>query len=236
MRCAVLLPLLVLFAACSNRVVSSDPWFARTSELDAPALRPGLWVALQPKAFRPKKCRFRESAPLNTWPDCVSAFIVEDGEILTPDVVAAKDKSRASRRYNWTRHPLVLAAGEPRINQLTHCDLMVKKKADENAREANIEVNYCYEAVRPVRLDATGRITATESWPILCGPWPKSQAQDRASANVTDAPFPGLHVVGDNCIASSENALRNAARMSEVLALSSGLGPGEAHWVRAAHR
>jgi hypothetical protein len=91
---------------------------------------------------------------------------------------------------------------------------------------------YCYDAVRPTRFDDAGQIVAAVSWPVFCGPWPSAEQSDRTGRTVTVEPFRGLHVVHENCTADSEHTLRDAAKASEAVATTTGLGPAEAHWVR----
>lgn len=118
MRIAVLLTLLSLLTACSNRVVSDSPWFSKESEANTPRLKSGLWVAIRPPALREKNCRFDERKPLETWPNCVSGYVVRDGKVLELDWVQWTERGRTVRTYDWDSTAHVLSAGDPRIDQV----------------------------------------------------------------------------------------------------------------------
>jgi hypothetical protein len=229
MRRAPLLPLTLLLTACSNQVVSDSPWFTKAAEANAPRLRPGLWVAM---GVTGKPCRFDERKPAEAWPDCASAYVVRGEETLRPSWVETTERGRRVRTYfDWDSRTHVLAAGDPRIDQVEGCpELAVGPKPSRDPH------GYCYDAVRPTKFDAAGQIVAVVTWPVFCGPWPSKEQSDRMGRTVTVAPFPGLHVVYENCTADSETALREAAKASEAVANSIGLGRAEAHWVRDDYR
>lgn len=76
---------------------------------------------------------------------------------------------------------------------------------------------YFYYGARIRARDALGRVTTLSLWPVDCGP-PAPQAPDGVVQQwVTAAPFPGLLPDGDNCLAWTPEAVRNAARASEAL-------------------
>jgi hypothetical protein len=261
----VLLPLMLLLGGCGNRVMSETPWFTKDAEANAPRLKPGLWVATNSAELKAagKACRFDERKPMETWPDCAAGFVARDGEILTLSrIVTTDEHGRKVTSYDWPSTAYVLAAGDPRIEQ-EGCSGLVQKSnvaasdaepadatsipaaaADAPADKAEPPQDsgpdkpsrYCYAAIRPTKLDSEGRITAFVMWPVLCGPWPTKKEADGSTANVTDAPFPGLRVVDDNCVAESVTALREAAKASEAVAVSMHFGPFEAHWVRDGYR
>jgi hypothetical protein len=234
MRIAVLLPLMLLLGACSNRVVSDSPWFTREAEANAPHLRPGLWVEMTTVKKWATECRFDERKPLDTWPDCASGYLVRSGEVLELSWSESTEQGRTIRTYDWSSRVHVLAAGDPRIDQVEGCQGLLKPRQEVpvGSSQPVDPDGYCYDAVRPTKFDAAGQIAAIVTWPVFCGPWPSKKQSDRTGREVTDRPFPGLHVVYENCTAESETALRKAARASERVAVSAGLWPVEAHWVR----
>jgi hypothetical protein len=191
----------------------------------------------------------------------VSSFVVRDGETLRLSWNETVGYGRTDRTYDWNSTAFVLAAGDPRIEQEGCQPSFTAKKytasvADEAATEtlpANAEPppkkaeprvdsepsapsRYCYRAVRPTKLDGENRIIAVLAWPVSCGPWPTQAESDRMGKKVATKPFPGLHVVDEDCVAESENALREAAKASEAVTSSMHFGPIEAHWVRDGYR
>lgn len=234
MRAALpLLPMLLLLGGCSNQVFSETPWFAKEAEADAPRLRAGLWVATRP-SIRGKECRFDDRRPSETWPDCASYYIVREGEVLSLGWLETTQHSRSVRTYDWNSVAHVLAAGEPRIDQAASCRgrLAPLPVPDDGLQAPADPRRYCYEAIRPTKIVA-GEIVAVETWPVVCGPWPTQEQSDRAGGKVvTASPFSGLHIVNDNCTAESVDALREAAKASEAIAIKMHFGPQEAHWVR----
>ena len=231
MRSAMLLTMMVLLGACSNRVVSETPWFSKEAEADAPHLRPGLWVATSGTLVAGSKmCRFDERKPSETWPDCASSYLVRDGELLQLAWLDSTKHGRTLRTYEWERRTHLLATGSPRISQVEGCPEVQREFSNlpDGSSKPKDPYAYCYDAVRPTMFDRDGHITATLTWPILCGPWP---SKDQEGPAVTAMPFAGLHIVHSNCIAESEAALRNAAALSEAVSVKIGF-VGETHWVR----
>lgn len=235
MRIGVLLSLLFLLGACSNRVVSDRPWFTKEAEANAPRLRPGLWVAMTPDGLSGKKCRFDEETPFEAWPRCVSGFVVRDDETLQLEWSETTERGRTTRTYFWDSSLHTLSGGDPIVDQVEKCPGL-RKIYDDTSGKARDPAGYCFDAVRPTRLDAAGQVIAAVRWPVLCGPWPSKAQAKRSGKVVTAKPFPGLHVVYENCTADSKDSLRRAAKASETLASPNRLGPIETHWVRFGYR
>ena len=229
-RIAVILPMVLWLAACSNQVVSDAPWFSNESDASAPHLKPGLWVTMTPK-----KCRLDERKPAETWPSCASGYVVRPHEILQMSWSDSIQHGRTSRTYDdWTSDAFVLVSGDPMIEQSAGCRNLVSTRRvnEDGSRVTPHDPNaYCYAAVQPTAFDAAGQIVAIVTWPVFCGPWPSTEQSNRSGHAVTATPFAGLHVVVDNCTADSEKALREAASASKALAIGL-MEPGAAHWVR----
>lgn len=223
----LLLPLLL--GACSNLVRSETPWFVSDAAADMPPLREGVWVAAKPD------CSFDADLLLEHWPDCAEGWVVRDGEILTLLSFTGEPGSDRGHRadYDWSHTAYALADGTPRIFQM-HCgaptSLPVPADVPPPPRtsldETVSRLVYCYWGLHSKRLDDEGRIVAFSTWPIWCGPLP-DRPEAEGSPSGTDAPFAGITIVGDHCIADDVEALRNAAVASESLGPSSQL-----RWVR----
>ncbi|MBC9035230.1 hypothetical protein IAG41_22800 [Sphingomonas sp. JC676] len=232
---AVIAPL----AACSNRVVSETPWFRQSVMDERPKFRDGVWRVEDPR------CKVKETKPVERWPVCASWGYLRHNQSLTPQwIEEGKGRNRRRTYGAWSVTESVLVSGDPVIRQSNDCSLAAESVASDGnaegappdssvpAREVGLpapiqqpHVNFCYEAVRATAFDGMGSITAAETWPVLCGPWPLE------GGNVTDRPWQGLSIVGDNCNATSEAALREAARRSrEVVPVVS------VHWVRDGYR
>ena len=234
MRVLVLLLSSLLLSACTNMVRSQAPWFGPVDAAGAPPLRDGVWAAVAPD------CRFDTGRPLEQWPYCAHGRVIRGGEDLALNSVGSGNGHGGPARvdHDWSSEAFVLAAGVPRIHQ-SACgaprggraendaaaaardeDASPTTAADEPAEasavdEAVSRLVYCYTGLRADRLDAEGRIVAFTTWPIWCGPAPK-RAEGAGGPNVTDAPFPGLTVVGEHCVADDVAALRAAATASEA--------------------
>lgn len=255
MRILALLVSSLLLGACTNMVRSQAPWFGPADAAGAPPLRDGVWAAVDPD------CRFDANRPLEQWPGCAHGRVVRGGEELGLNYSGSEDEHgrREPSDYGWTSGVFVLAAGDPRIDQRACGPSLVRAEPAEDAAieaqdeavssatpaEAPAELSavdeavsrlvYCYAGLRAEAFDAEARIVAFTTWPIWCGPLPQ-RAGGEDGPNVTDAPFPGLIVVGEHCIAADVVALREAAMASETLLRSTELTgpPGLARfrWIR----
>jgi hypothetical protein len=240
MRMLALLVSSLLLSGCTNMVRSETPWFGPAEAASAPPLRDGVWAAVDPD------CRFDASRPLEQWPGCAQGRVFRGGEELELNVVESEDEHgrRARSDYDWSSEAFVLAAGAPRIHQRA-CGEPGLPKADPPSAEGPADLSavdeavsrlvYCYAGLRADALDAEDRIVAFTTWPIWCGPFPR-RAEGEGGPNVTDAPFPGLTVVGEHCVASDVAALRAAATARETLPGSDEVteAPGSARfrWIR----
>ena len=152
------------------------------------------------------KCPFDEGRPIQLWPTCASWTLVRPGQLLE-----LKDNA-------WTSTDYVLAGGDPRVMQAPFT-------VDKGSA-------YLYGALKPLRLDAGGRVVAFRTWPVLCGPPPEQKpGADKPVAQqryVTEHPLPGLTIKDNDCLAADQGAVRAAAKASE----SWESGPTEAHWIR----
>jgi hypothetical protein len=234
-RLYVLLLSSLLLGACTNMVRSEAPWFGPADAAGAPALRDGVWTAMQPD------CRFDPARPLEQWPACAQGRVIRGGEALDLSSIQSED-GRGRRRvsdYSWSSEAFVLAAGTPRIHQ-SACGaprsgkapdedpaaartgdasptIVVERPAEVSAiDEAVSRLVYCYAGLRAEAFDAEGRIVAFTTWPIWCGPFPRG-GEGEGGPSVTDSPFPGITVVGEHCVAEDIAALRAAATASETL-------------------
>ena len=254
MRTLVLLLSSLLLGACTNMVRSEAPWFGPADAAGAPALRDGVWAAVRPD------CRFDAARPLEQWPACAQGRVIRGGEGLDLSSVQSEDERGRGRpsAYSWSSEPFILAAGAPRIHQ-SACGaprggaapdedpaaartddalptIVVERPAEVSAIDAAVSrLVYCYAGLSADALDAEGRIVGLTIWPIWCGPFPR-RAEGQGGPNVTDAPFPGITVVGEHCVADDVPALRAAARASQTLDAPHGpadpLGPVPFRWVR----
>lgn len=251
MRLFILLVSSLLLGACTNMVRSEAPWFGPAEAASAPALRDGVWASTDPD------CRFDTNRPLEQWPGCAQGRVIRGGEELELDYFDSEDEHGRRERsdYGWSSEAFVLAAGAPRVHQracgeprgLPAAAAPAVESRDENASSATdaeetTELSaadggvrrlvYCYAGLRADAFDAETRIVAFTTWPIWCGPYPR-RGEGEPGSNVTDAPFPGLIVVGEHCVAGNVAALRAAATASETLDdLTGPQGPARFRWIR----
>jgi len=252
---ALLMSSLVL-GACTNMVRSPVPWFGPIDAAGAPPLRDGVWAAVDPT------CRFDTRRPLEQWPDCAQGRVIRGSEELDLNYSDKEDEHgwREQSFNDWTSETFVLAAGDPRIEQRACGPSLVRaepsedgagveardedassttsaKGSDERSAvdEAVSRLVYCYAGLRADARDVQDRIVAFTTWPIWCGPLPR-RAEGKDGRNVTDAPFPGLTVVGEHCVAENVAALRAAATASETLlrsdAATGASGLARFRWIR----
>jgi hypothetical protein len=256
LRKTALLVSSLLLGACTNMVRSEAPWFVPADAASAPPLRDGVWAAVDPE------CRFNANRTLEQWPGCAQGLVVRGGEELKLNSVAGEgDLDRSTRsEYEWSSEAFVLAAGAPRVHQRACGPFLARAEPaedgaavearDEDASsatpaegvdewsavdEAVSRPVYCYAGLRADAFDTDGRIVAFITWPIWCGPFPR-RAEGEGGSNVTDAPFPGLTVVDEHCVAEDVATLRAAARASETLyppdEPTKALGVARFRWIR----
>lgn len=265
MRVFVLLISSLLLSACTNMVRSQAPWFDPVDAAGAPPLRDGVWAAAAADC-RFDASRPLEQWP----GCAQGRVIRGGEELALNSIGSGDGHGRLVRaHYDWSSEAFVLAAGAPRIHQ-SACGAPRSGKPekdtaaaardaaataqDEGASpataapepaeasavdEAVSRLVYCYAGLRADGLDAEGRIVAFTTWPIWCGPLPK-RTEGAGGSNVTDAPFPGLTVVGEHCVADDVAALRAAATASETLVASDEptkqLWLARSRWVRGGWR
>ena len=214
MRIVLILALLMV-GGC-NMVVTPTPMFTKADGAGAPGFRPGVW-----RGKADANCVFDEASPLDSWPSCANGALV-DGDAIS--VVNSGSRERAAA----AKIGYVLTVGDPRILQLSLAGL---------APGMGLSLSgYLYGGVRPTKVDDQGRITAYTTWFVSCGPPPPKATTSAGKISfATHSPFPGLVMDkdGENCTASSVEALRNAAIASAKLPDDS---PSETRWVRDGDR
>jgi hypothetical protein len=219
-------------AGC-NLVVSEEPWFTAADAAPVPALRDGLWIQAEPG------CRVDEARPAERWPECANATFVRGDERWT----MRWEPVRRGRRFaGWEPGDAELSDGLLIDNgdHLIVQDPPPAKEIGQVTEEGSREV-YAYAAMRPILHDDQGNVTALEIWFVRCGPLPEADERrgrsrrdddaEQAASYVTDRPFPGLTVVENDCVATSVEALRKAAVLSEALG-----PPFEMRWLREGWR
>ncbi len=201
----------LLLGGC-NVVVTEGPLFTAADERGAPPLKPGVW------RMEDSKCPIDEALPIDQWPECAGAAVMSPGQIAGLD--------RKEGKAVWQRIPVVLAAGDPRIAQVSMHE------------PGEAEKGYGYAAVKPVKLDRQRRITMIRYWLVQCGPPPpqrqETQRADRLPALGTLHPLPGMKMKPGEavCTTDSAKALRAAAKVSEAWDDEH----HTAHWVRDGER
>lgn len=215
---AFLAMLAVLPLGACNMVISEQPWF---SEPSGPQLKDGLWANLQTP-----DCQLDAAAPIASWPACASPMLVTGTSYSgPPNGSAAKDVEPGK----WQAIPHILVNGDPQVDQLR----LDPNGADGQTGSWGDKPVHLYMALKPIAKDAEGRITATERWPVLCGPMPKKPREKNGVPNfTTDRPFKGIKLEGEACLAQSADALRGAAAASESAAQEGGFTKVLSRWVR----
>lgn len=240
LRLAALAACLLGLSAC-NVVVSKEPWFTAAEAAPMPAFRAGLWASAAPD------CRFDETRPAERWPDCAEASFVRGDEHWAMQWTYSDQRGRHRRTFGgWERADplsggLLVANGDHLILQFRSQDEEGASAPDqaEPAGEEATPAPYMYAALRLLRHDEHGKLTALEGWIVQCGPLPdkrSSRGRRHRSASdepaltdehVTDRPFAGLTVGDGVCTAESAAAVRNAAVLSEALE-----PPTQQRWIR----
>jgi hypothetical protein len=184
-------------------VASTTPWFGPADAAGSPRLREGVWRLAQPAD---KPCpAFDETRPLDAWPDCAMGLVVTASEI--------KAMHRGDGgRTETEAFPYVLAAGDPPILQL--------------ADTSEATTGYLYVWLQPTKRGADGRVVELRGWRVLCGP---PAPPDGSQTSL----YPGLTPSNGDCVATSRDALRAAAKASQH---DDATDVTDIRWIRAGDR
>lgn len=180
-------------SAC-NMVITTEPTFLAADQ-GAPALREGLWINEE------KGCDVDTKTPATTWPECANWIVVKD--------FAMSGIGEKGEAFNV---PFVLAGGDPRV-------LQVRIEDDKKGEDGKAAALYLYMAIKPLKTDKQGRITAYRGWMVQCGPPPPKDAKkpDGNPRYGSLEPFPGMILDADlsGCGPEDKAALVRAAGLSE---------------------
>lgn len=165
-----------------------------------PGFREGVWVSSD------LDCALPDGAPLDQWPDCARALLIQNGRIAE---IGPQATAIGSRAY-------LLVRGPPHILQ-----------TDQRAEgEAAGEVTY--DVVIPVARDDRGRIVAADVRRLGCSaPLPPSpEANNGSSSNAaamsvngagnevaTSPMLPGLNTTPSGCTADRTYVIFSVARV-----------------------
>ncbi len=212
----LLLALLVTLTAC-NTVHSDKPLFGPEDALDAPPLRPGLW--LQDDAN--SECRVNTARSVRKWPACVGWMLVRETDVAS--------YGQTKQGGEWASFPFILARGQTRIFQVTSHPGKVDGETTRAKGAEQDDIQYL--GLTPKALDAEGRIIAYRSWNAQCGPQDETQYPNDSGVHPTTlAPLPGLTMTEDGlaCMAHDQQAVRGSVEASRDWDTEL----QEAHWVR----
>jgi hypothetical protein len=212
MRIAAVLGAAWLLAGC-NSVVSTTPLFAASDAQGQPQLRPGVW------SDENAPCEFDHSKPVSDWPGCATGWVVRPGVAMSFDDTGPPNPGQ-------TRYPFVLAKGDPAVAQITLDD------------GGGAPPSYAYGGLRPLKLDAQGRVIEYRMWLALCGPPPPSDPSGEHDPTTTRQPIEGLVLdpSARDCVASAQGPVRESVRLSEAWSGADPQGRDRARWVRDGER
>ena len=179
-------------AGC-NMVTSTTPMFTEKDARGQAQPRPGVWMEERPT------CDFDVKVPVDSWPKCARGWIVAPGAAIGP-------RAQGAPRAAWVSSQTVFAAGDPPIMQIKIEGL------------AEFAPPYFYGGMRPLKLDAEGRIVELRSWPALCGPPPPPDPDSKEIGGLTKQPIEGLTIdhEHENCIAATPDLVRLSVGKSEA--------------------
>lgn len=203
--------------AC-NQVYSRQPLVSEAREQGDPELRPGLWSG----AGYNDSCVFDIRKTRRDWPACAVGIEVRRGQMF---LVSGHD------RILFQTYRLI--DGQPMLMQ-SHLSPEIFKDArvPEPKDTDNPIYGWTYAAITVLRTDAADRIVQAQMVQADCGPLP-SQADPPppgsrpAPATVTSRPFPGLTIVGNNCVAKDLDTVKSALAQSANLK-----PPSPMRWIR----
>jgi len=164
-------------------VLSHHALFQRADPQSAPPLREGVWLTMPVDG-----CAVDVAKPAAQWPECADWTLIAQGRIV---------RIKFFRRHapRLASVPFILAAGDPRVLQ---------EPATVNPGA------YQFTVVHPVQIDAEGKITAVETWSVVCPPTPASGEQE-----IT---IPGLKSGRTACYVRDIGTLNKVIRQGEAWA------------------
>lgn len=184
MRFLVVLLVGLLLSGCAyNRVMSEAQLFGPREFAEGPSLKPGLW--------RQRHCVPKRDS--DVLPECSAIVVGADGRAtIEGQAVSVVELDGPATRMD-------IAGGDPLIFPLLWA------VEDKPSR-------YLYFGAKAKAWDEMGRLTALQIWEVECGPPPSRAYNKRTGSFVTQYPSPGLVIQDDNCLASSANVVRRAAK------------------------
>ncbi|MBI1405158.1 MAG: hypothetical protein GC145_03415 [Caulobacter sp.] len=190
LKSLALVGLTMSLGAC-NLVITTEPTFETVDAAGAARLRTGLWVNLD------AGCDVDLKTPASGWPECANWVVVKDDAL-----------SGTGDNGKPFSAPYILAAGDPRVMQLTLND------PDSN------QTLYLYLGVLPAKVDGDGKIVEYSGWIVQCGPPPPKDAKkpDGTPRFGTLKPFPGMIMdeQQSGCQPADKAALIKAAGLSKA--------------------
>ena len=216
---AILTVLAALALGACNDVYSRTPLVAEAFQRGDPQLREGLWLLGGDVA---PDCPFDIRKPVARWPECAVAFEYQQpGQFWMV--------SKRERRLAFT---VRLVSGDPVLAQIHwSLDALKDPRVPEPPNADNPFFGWMYDGLTVTRTDAGDRITEARMVAAQCGPLPSKSTPPTGGglppAAVTDRPFPGLKVVGANCVAEDLDTVTAAITQSAALG-----APSTIRWVR----
>jgi len=212
MRIAVVLSAAWLLAGC-NSVVSTTPLFSARDAEGQPQLRSGVW------SDENAPCEFDHRKPVSEWPGCSTGWVVRPDGVVT--TFAGVDPPRPGE----TRYRFMLAKGDPAVMQVTLDD------------GSGPTPTYAYMGLKPLKLDAQGRVIEYKMWLALCGPPPPDPTGEHDSTT-TREPIGGLVMDASkhDCVASAQGPVQESVRRSEAWSGDDNQGRDRARWIRDGER
>jgi hypothetical protein len=209
---AIIIAAALLLGGC-NVVTSTKPLFAAADAQGQAQLRPGVW------ANERAGCKFDDTRPMDTWPDCADRWVVRPAAVL-----AARDN--ALPRDQWTLYSYLLVRGDPAILQIAASD------------PGGAATTYLYAGLRPLKRDGGGRVVEYKAWLAQCGPTPPADPSGKNDPLTTTQPLEGLVMdpAKHDCIASAPGPVRESVRLSEAWLGTDQEGRDRARWVRDGER
>jgi hypothetical protein len=188
-----LLPIAAFLLLAGCNVVATKAPVIETRRANQVALRPGVWSYSM--ACQPGKPNLL----------CGKAipFVRASGNVVRPYI--SPGLPIADARVLDRASPYVMGSTDPYLLQVRMVD----------PTGSGPPVQFMFVALAPTTYDSDRRMTAATAWPVFCGPPPKEGdpnfgLQDE-QGQVTNHPFPGLHMEDFNCSPDDLAAIRRAA-------------------------